>query len=283
MREMPTLNLRGKITRLQKTVQAQASCWMRDQGPSNPPRKACLEPCRKVRISGVLWEKGKEYRERLSLSSAPRRGSTEREETHGLSAAVPSKGRCEIADSERCCGLPRVTQQVSTSTRTRLSVSWLPVFDLLWFVCIFPLHFTTFNSSQKLADLVLVQTATVISETLDRSPVSLAQSGNNNICPTDLSLLKVIWNDGSERTSKRWKRDRQKESKERKRKGKKLEKEWEREKQRECAIIIRNMPIFFISLVPAGQGGMDTWNNRINSFVTWVCWQAKEVKEFDSK
>ena len=57
--------------------------------------------------------------------------------------------------------------------------------------CVFPLRFTTFNSSQKLEHLVIVQTAIAISETLDRSPVSLGQSGNNNICPTDLSLLKV--------------------------------------------------------------------------------------------
>ena len=211
-------------------VQAQASCWTSDQGPrvqlpSNPPRKASLDPTERSGSQVYCETREKNIEKGWVYPQPPVEVLPKREETHSLSAAASSKCRCKIAVSERCCDLPRVTQQVSTSTRTRISVSWLPVFDLLWFVCVFPLRFTTFNSSQKLEHLVIVQTAIAISETLDRSPVSLGQSGNNNICPTDLSLLKVNWNNGSESTSKRWKRDRQKlkERQTERKKGKKEE------------------------------------------------------------
>lgn len=51
-------------------------------------------------------------------------------------------------------------------------------------------------------------------------------------------------------------RDRQKKEGEKEERKKIREKN--EEKQREWAIIIRNMLLFFISLVPAGQDGMDT-------------------------
>lgn len=236
MWEMSTLNLRGKSPGCKNSTSTGQLLDEWDQGPSNPPRKACLEPCRKVRISGVLWEKWKEYRERLSLSSAPRWGSSKREETHGLSAAVPSKGSINSRLRE-VLRLPR-SQQVSTSTRTRLCFL-APVLSICFglFVCSHYILLLS-NSSQKLGWPGPWPDCHSHLWDFGQKSVSLAQSGNNNICPTDLSLLKVIWNNGSERTSKHWKRDRQKERKERKRKGKSRERNEKGRKQREGLLLL---------------------------------------------
>lgn len=55
--------------------------------------------------------------------------------------------------------LRMVTQHVSPRPQLKISVSWL-LLTVCSFVCVFLLHFTALNASQKLDSLFLIQTAT---------------------------------------------------------------------------------------------------------------------------